>query len=56
VILEEFVVPEGMLAAGVPARIIRKLTDKEKQDLFESAQRYVTYAASFVDRPRQGQL
>ena len=56
VILEEFVVPEGMLAAGVPARVIRKLTDKEKQDLFESAQRYVTYAASFVDRPRQGQL
>jgi len=55
VILEGFVVPEGMLAAGVPARIIRKLTDKEKEALFESAQRYVTYAASFVDRPRQGQ-
>jgi carbonic anhydrase/acetyltransferase-like protein (isoleucine patch superfamily) len=52
VVREGFVVPEGMLAAGVPARIVRKLTDQEKEALFESAQRYMTYAAGFRDKPR----
>ena len=50
VVREHFVVPDGMLVAGVPAKIIRPLTDAEKQALQESADRYVHYARSY-DRP-----
>jgi gamma-carbonic anhydrase len=39
-----FVVPSGKLVAGVPAKIIRDLTDEEMMDFEKSAQRYVEYA------------
>lgn len=38
-----FIVPSGKLAAGVPARIVRDLSDDEKKDLVASAKRYVEY-------------
>jgi gamma-carbonic anhydrase len=44
---EGFTVPEGVLAAGVPARIVRQLTDEERSALFESARHYVEYARSY---------
>ncbi|MEE8115036.1 MAG: gamma carbonic anhydrase family protein [Nitrososphaerales archaeon] len=47
VVLENFVVPEGMLAAGVPARIIRPLTEAEKKSILQSAQHYVEYAQCY---------
>ena len=47
VVLENFVVPEGTLAAGVPARVVRRLTDEEKNALRESARHYVDYARSY---------
>lgn len=47
VVLQNFVVPEGMLAAGVPAKIIRPLTAEEKQQIKESAQHYVEYARGY---------
>ncbi len=47
VVGESFVVPEGMLVAGVPAKIIRPLTQSEKDRLFQSAQGYVEYAKQF---------
>ncbi len=47
VVRESFVVPEGMLAAGVPAKIVRPLTQTEKERLFQSAQGYVEYARRF---------
>ncbi len=47
VVLEGFEVPDGMLAAGVPARILRPLTGVEKDALLESARHYVEYARSF---------
>jgi gamma-carbonic anhydrase len=47
VVLENFEVPEGMLAAGVPARLIRVLTDEERRAIIESAQHYVEYARSY---------
>lgn len=50
VVREHFVVPEGMLAAGVPARVVRPLTEAERTGLLESASRYVQYARSY-DRP-----
>jgi carbonic anhydrase/acetyltransferase-like protein (isoleucine patch superfamily) len=44
VVLENFVVPEGMLVAGVPAKVLRPLTEEEKQGILESARHYVEYA------------
>ncbi len=40
-------IPEGTLAAGVPAKIIRTLTDEERHSLAQSAQNYVDYVASY---------
>lgn len=48
VVREHFVVPEGMLAAGVPARVIRALSEEERRQLEESAQHYVEYARSYT--------
>jgi gamma-carbonic anhydrase len=43
-VLEGFDVPEGMLAAGVPAKIKRSLTEEEKQFLHKSADNYIQYS------------
>lgn len=48
VVLQDFVVPEGVLVAGVPAKVIRPLTDAEKESIKESARHYVQYAKGFV--------
>lgn len=49
VVRENFVVPEGKLVAGVPARIVRDLTDEERAQILQSAMNYVGYARSFTD-------
>jgi carbonic anhydrase/acetyltransferase-like protein (isoleucine patch superfamily) len=41
------VVPPGQLAVGVPARVIRPLTDAEKNVLAVSAAHYVEYARKY---------
>ena len=41
------VIPEGTLAAGVPAKIIRTLTDDERKFLIQSAQNYINYVATY---------
>ena len=41
------VIPEGTLAAGVPAKIIRTLTDDERKFLIKSAQNYIDYVATY---------
>ncbi len=41
------VIPEGTLAAGVPAKIIRTLTDEERKFLIKSAQNYIDYVATY---------
>ena len=41
VVKPNFVVPSGKLAAGVPAKIIRDLTDEEIADIEKSAERYI---------------
>jgi carbonic anhydrase/acetyltransferase-like protein (isoleucine patch superfamily) len=51
VVREGFEVPDGMLAAGVPAKITRALTGEEKQALLESARHYVEYAKTFRGSP-----
>jgi len=44
VVRENFRVPSGTLAAGVPARIVRELTGEERQAIVQSAANYVAYA------------
>jgi len=41
------VIPEGMLAAGVPAKVVRPLTGDERESLVQSAQNYVDYVATY---------
>jgi carbonic anhydrase/acetyltransferase-like protein (isoleucine patch superfamily) len=41
---QNFVVPSGKLVAGVPAKIIRNLTEEEILDFDDSAKRYVQYS------------
>lgn len=40
-------IPEGVLVAGVPAKVIRKLSHEERESLIQSAQNYVDYVASY---------
>ena len=41
IVLEGFDVPEGMLIAGIPAKVKRALTEEEKQLIGQSAKNYV---------------
>lgn len=40
-------IPSGHLAVGSPAKIMRELTEAEKQSLKDSALRYATYASTY---------
>ncbi len=42
-----FVVPEGVLVAGVPARVVRELTSDEKRMIEESAIHYVELSKEY---------
>ena len=53
VIKPNFVVPSGKLAAGVPANIIRDLTNEEIIDIEESAERYVMYKELTIESLRR---
>lgn len=44
VIKPNSIIPEGKLVAGIPAKIIRDLTDKEINQIRQSALNYVEYA------------
>ncbi len=46
-VTEGFSIPPGSLAAGVPARIVRRLSDEEMRRLEESAQHYVDYVSQY---------
>ena len=41
------IIPEGALAAGVPAKIIRTLSDEERKFLITSAQNYIDYVGTY---------
>jgi carbonic anhydrase/acetyltransferase-like protein (isoleucine patch superfamily) len=45
VVLAGAVVPAGVLFAGVPGRVVRDLTDADRQELQQTAVRYVERAA-----------
>jgi carbonic anhydrase/acetyltransferase-like protein (isoleucine patch superfamily) len=44
-----FIVPSGKLAAGVPAKIIRDLTEEEVEEFETSAERYVDYTNTTIE-------
>lgn len=43
VVKPNFVIPSGKLVAGVPAKVVRDLTDEEMKEFEQSAQRYKKY-------------
>ncbi len=47
VVREGFEVPEGTLVAGVPAKVVRELSDEERRKLEQSAQNYIDYRDSY---------
>ena len=47
VVLANTVIPEGTMAAGVPAKVVRSLTPEERRSLIQSAQNYVEYVATY---------
>ncbi|MEY3385454.1 MAG: hypothetical protein RIR53_265 [Bacteroidota bacterium] len=47
VVREGFIVPPRTLVAGVPAKIVRELSDDECAKLEQSAQNYIDYIASY---------
>lgn len=44
VVKPNFIVPNGKLVAGIPAKVVRDLTNTEIKDLENSAERYKKYA------------
>lgn len=47
VVREGFTVPEGVLVAGVPAKIVRELTEEERAAVARGAMNYEGYIARF---------
>jgi carbonic anhydrase/acetyltransferase-like protein (isoleucine patch superfamily) len=48
IVLEGFDIPEGMLVAGIPAKVKRALTEEEKQFIRQSALNYVDYVQAYT--------
>lgn len=44
---EGFVVPEGTLVAGVPAKVVRDLSEEEIKRVVNNAHNYIKYSAEF---------
>jgi len=42
-----FCAPAGMMVAGVPARVIRPITENERANITESAENYIRYIAGY---------
>jgi gamma-carbonic anhydrase len=49
VVKPNFIVPAGKLVAGVPARVVRDLTNAEIEDIVKSSERYMKYTEITVD-------
>lgn len=47
VVKEQSAVPDGVLVAGVPAAVVRPLTEEERQMIEQSAQNYLEYVKSY---------
>ena len=42
-----FRIPSGMMVAGVPAKVIRPINEKERANIAESAENYIRYVARY---------
>lgn len=49
-----FRVPSGMLVAGVPAKVIRPITEEERQNIADSPENYVRYVAHYREGGYEG--
>jgi len=49
---EKFTVPEGVLVAGVPGKIIRDLTEKEIEKIGRSARNYIMYVETYRNQKK----
>lgn len=49
VVRERFTVPQGTLVAGVPAKVVRELTDEERAGAARGALNYESYIKRFRD-------
>ena len=49
-----FTVPSGTLVAGVPAKVMRPITDAERQTIEESPENYVRYVQNYRDGGYEG--
>jgi|UniRef100_Q3AU00 carbonic anhydrase/acetyltransferase-like protein (isoleucine patch superfamily) len=49
-----FRVPSGMLVAGVPAKVMRPITEAERQTITESPENYVRYVQNYRAEDAQG--
>lgn len=49
-----FTVPSGMLVAGVPAKVMRPITDSERQTIDESPENYVRYVQNYREEGYEG--
>jgi carbonic anhydrase/acetyltransferase-like protein (isoleucine patch superfamily) len=47
VVLENFKIPEGTLAAGIPAKILRDLTTSELERINETSENYLKYVVQY---------
>jgi carbonic anhydrase/acetyltransferase-like protein (isoleucine patch superfamily) len=52
VVLQDVNIPDGVLVAGIPAKIIRQLTSEECKQLKDSAHNYILYAKSYQNIKR----
>ncbi|NTW68240.1 MAG: gamma carbonic anhydrase family protein [Chlorobiaceae bacterium] len=48
-----FTVPSGMLVAGVPAKVMRPVTEAERRNIEESPENYVRYSQNYRDDEKQ---
>jgi carbonic anhydrase/acetyltransferase-like protein (isoleucine patch superfamily) len=48
------VIPPGMLALGAPAKVVRPLTEQEKEHLLKSAETYQALARDYLTEQRKG--
>jgi len=48
-----FTVPSGMLVAGVPAKVMRPITEAERRNIEESPENYVRYSQNYRDDEQQ---
>jgi len=51
-VTEGMVIPEGMLAVGRPAKVVRHLNEKELAFLEQSAKNYVEYSSWYASETK----